>query len=75
VWLRQDEFYNKVQAAFNSQTAKDFFETNKLRALLDAHKSNKADNSRKIWTIYMFLLWHEEFFGNGNIADAQENGA
>ena len=74
VWLRQDEFYNKVQAAFNSQTAKDFFETDKLCALLDAHKSNKADNSRKIWTIYMFLLWHEEFFGNANIADAQENG-
>ena len=30
---------------------------------LDEHKAGKADNSRKIWTIYMFLVWHKQFFG------------
>ena len=29
---------------------------------LDDHKEGKADNSRKIWTIYMFLVWYEEYF-------------
>ena len=31
---------------------------------LDEHKEGKADNSRKIWTVYMFLVWYEDFFGN-----------
>ena len=27
-------------------------------------KNGKADNSRKVWTIYMFLVWYNQFFGN-----------
>ena len=26
-------------------------------------KNGKKDNSRKIWTIYMFLLWYDVYFG------------
>ena len=31
---------------------------------LNDHKNGKADNSRKIWTIYMFLVWHKKYFTN-----------
>jgi len=62
VWLRQDEYYGKVKTAFTSPAAAEFFNTTTLCALLDAHKSGKADNNRKIWTIYMFLVWYGEFF-------------
>ena len=62
VWLKQDDYYSIVKTAFESTAAQEFFNTNTLVALLDAHKAGKADNSRKIWTIYMFLLWHNEFF-------------
>ena len=37
----------------------------RLLNIFDDHKEGKADNSRKIWTIYMFLVWYEDFFGNG----------
>ena len=30
--------------------------------ILDDHKEGKKDNSRKIWTIYSFLTWYEEYF-------------
>ena len=62
VWLREDKYYDIVKTSFTSQSAKDFFNTNELIKLLDLHKSGKQDNSRKIWTIYMFLVWHKIYF-------------
>ena len=63
VWLRQDHYYNVVKSAFESPAAAEFFHVDKLITLLEDHKSGKADNNRKIWTIYTFLLWYKEFFG------------
>lgn len=63
IWLKEDKYYNKVKDAFTSPAAQEYFNTDKLLAYLDNHKKGKADNSRKIWTVYMFLVWYEEFFG------------
>jgi len=62
VWLKQDEYYNKVKNAFTSDTSKKYFNEQFLINLLDSHKEGKADNSRKIWTVYSFLVWHSVFF-------------
>lgn len=62
VWLKEDEFYNKVKKAFTSPTANKYFHTESITKYLDQHRDNKGDFSRKIWTIYMFLVWHEQFF-------------
>jgi asparagine synthase (glutamine-hydrolysing) len=43
--------------------------------LLDDHCQNKADNSRKIWTVLMFMVWHQIYvekvydFDSGTIGD------
>lgn len=66
VWLRQDAYYNKVKEAFLSAPARQFFNTDELISLLDRHKAGKADNSRKIWTVYMFLVWYDVYFGEGS---------
>ena len=63
LWLREDRYYERVKAAFESERAKEFFHTAPLLALLADHKSGKADNSRKIWTVYVFLVWYDVFFG------------
>lgn len=62
VWLKQDEYYNTVKTAFTSESAEKFFHTEKLVALLDLHKSGKSDVSRKIWTVYTFLVWYSQYF-------------
>ena len=62
VWLKQDEYYAIVKDAFTSENAKKFFDTEKLVALLDRHKSGKEDVSRKIWTVYTFLVWYNQYF-------------
>lgn len=62
VWLKEDGYYNKVKAAFTSKAAEQFFHTEKLVQLLDDHRAGKADNSRRIWTVYMFLVWYGVYF-------------
>lgn len=64
IWLREDKYYNIVKKAFTGNAAKQFFNVNEIIKLLDRHKAGKEDNSRKIWTIYMFLVWYEQFFGD-----------
>lgn len=65
VWLREDKYYNRVKEMFASKSAEEFFRTDYLNRLLEEHKSGKQDNSRKIWTVYIFLIWYERFFANG----------
>lgn len=62
VWLKEEPYYNRVKEAFTSPAAEKYFHTDKLVKLLDAHRAGKKDNSRKIWTVFMFLTWYEDFF-------------
>ena len=62
VWLRDKKYYNIVKEKFTSDTSKQFFNTDVLIKLLDDHFNNKDDNSRKIWTIYIFLIWYDLYF-------------
>ena len=63
VWLRDEHYYNVVKAMFQSPTAQKFFNTDILLGYLDEHFDEKEDNSRKIWTIYVFLVWYQIYFG------------
>ncbi|MGN1480444.1 asparagine synthase (glutamine-hydrolyzing) [Porcipelethomonas sp.] len=62
VWLKEDKYYNIVKESFTGNAAQKFFNTDLLVKLLDDHKNGKADNSRKIWTIYAFLIWYGVYF-------------
>ena len=64
VWLRDEKYYNVVKTMFKSETAEKFFNTDLLVSYLDDHFNNKEDNSRKVWTVYVFLLWYNIFFGD-----------
>lgn len=64
IWLRQADHYEQVRGAFTSPAAEQFFHTDELVRLLDQHYRGKKDNSRKIWTVYMFLVWYGVYFGD-----------
>lgn len=59
-WLKEDDTYNLVKEKF--QKSGEFFKPEKIIKLLDEHKEGKKDNSRKIWTIFSFLTWYDEYF-------------
>jgi len=62
IWLKKEKYYQKVKGYFQSEGAAQFFNTEALVKLLDAHRHGQKDNSRKIWTVFMFLLWYEVYF-------------
>lgn len=62
LWLREEKYYNIVRDAFKQDFMAQIFNTEKLLEFLERHKHGKEDNSRKIWTVFMFSLWYREFF-------------
>ncbi|MBR3630827.1 MAG: asparagine synthase (glutamine-hydrolyzing) [Oscillospiraceae bacterium] len=68
VWLKEEQYYNIVRKRFESEAGRHFFHTEQLVKLLDDHRDGKADNSRKIWTVFMFLVWYGVYFENEPIA-------
>ena len=65
VWLRDEHYYLVVREKFLSKTAQKFFNCDILLDWLDEHYSNKEDNSRKVWTVYVFLVWYDIYFKDG----------
>lgn len=60
-WLREERYYTMVKEWFTGDIAREFFNTDELVRLLDEHKAG-ADRSRKIWIVYMFLMWYKIYF-------------
>ncbi len=60
-WLKQDKYYNMVRERFESDTAKKFFNVDAIMGLLNAHREGKH-NMKRIWTIYCFLVWYDDYF-------------
>lgn len=61
-WLREDRYYSKIKSYFTSVSSRQFFNEKVILKFLNDHKSGKKNNARKIWAIYTFLVWYEEFF-------------
>ncbi len=64
VWLRDEYYYGVVKEMFLSPLAEKFFHTDILIRFLDEHYLEKEDNSRKIWTVYVFLVWYRLYFAD-----------
>lgn len=62
LWLREKKYYQQVKAVFSSDYAAQFFDTSKLLDILETHYRSKKDYGRKIWTVYVFLVWYNKFF-------------
>ena len=61
-WLREEKYYNIVKEYFTSDYAAVFFKPDALMKLLDDHFHERANNQRKIWTVFTFLVWYKRFF-------------
>ncbi len=61
-WLREEKYYNIVKEMFQSDMAKEFFNTDELLRYLDEHYTKKNNYARYIYTVYVFLIWYKKFF-------------
>ena len=51
-----------VKEKFEGSVAAQFFNQQAIMKLLDDHKAGKAANMQRIWSVYSFILWYEQFF-------------
>jgi asparagine synthase (glutamine-hydrolysing) len=58
VWLK-DELYDWAKALIQNSLTDEYINKSYVLKLLDDHKNGKRDNSRKIWTVLVFMLWHQ----------------
>ena len=66
-WFKEEDWYQQIKTAFTGETAAKYFHTKRLVKLLEEHKAGREDNSRKIWTVYAFLVWHQVFFESEDV--------
>lgn len=59
-WMKSYDIYTKIKTTFSKSN--EFFNVEEITNLLEEHYTGKKDNSRKIWTIYSFLIWYNEYF-------------
>jgi len=64
-WVKETDVYELIKKAFNSDISKELFNNKRLNKLIDNEiKPNHKDkySYKKIWTIYCFIVWYNEFF-------------
>lgn len=62
IWLADERYNADVREKFNSDMAAQFFDLDEINAIYKEYVGGNSDNWRKIWTIYTFLVWYEEYF-------------
>ena len=62
IWLADERYNADVRAKFNSDMAAQFFDVDEINAIYKDYVGGNSDNWRKVWTIYTFLVWYEEYF-------------
>lgn len=62
IWLADERYNGDVVAKFRSEMAAKFFKLDEINAILEEYLGGNSDNWRKVWTIYTFLIWYEEYF-------------
>ncbi|MGO4886669.1 asparagine synthase (glutamine-hydrolyzing) [Anaerobacillus sp. MEB173] len=62
-WLR-NELYDWAHRLINESQTDGIFNKNYVFSLLEEHSQGKKDNSRKLWVILCFMLWHSIYVEN-----------
>ena len=62
IWMADERYNGDVRRLFHSEIAEKFFNVDEIHAIFDDYVGGNSDNWRKVWTIYTFLVWYEEYF-------------
>lgn len=62
IWMADDRYNQDVKAKLNSEYAAEFFDVDEIKGIFDEYVNGNSDLWRKVWTIYTFLVWYEEYF-------------
>ena len=61
-WFREEKYYTIVKEIFEEDFTKEFFDQKLLIKMLDEHYTSKKNHCRKLWTVFVYLIWYKTFF-------------
>ncbi len=61
-WLKEEKYYKMVKEMFEEEYVCSFFDQKKICTLLEEHYKGEKNWGRKIYNIYIFLIWYKKFF-------------
>ena len=61
IYLRDDYGYEWAREIITKAQTTDLIDPTAALELLDEHRRGEADNSRQVWTLLVFMLWHDIF--------------
>lgn len=68
-WLR-DEMYDWARSIIVESQTDQYLNKDYCLQLLEDHRQQKRDNSRKLWTILSFMMWHKLYVEEDHLADS-----
>lgn len=70
VWLKSD-LGRYVREIINNAEVDKLINKKYIINLLDEHIRGKKDNSRKIWTVFMFCLWYQIYIEGKSVSELE----
>ena len=61
-WIKEEKYYKVLKEIFNRDYVDKFFDKEFINILLEDHYNNIKNNGRKIYNIYVFLVWYDVYF-------------
>ena len=62
VWMEEEPYLSMIREVFESDTARVFFDADKIVSMLNKEYLDGPGNWRKVWNIYIFLVWYKQYF-------------
>ncbi|MFA5561177.1 MAG: asparagine synthase (glutamine-hydrolyzing) [Eubacteriales bacterium] len=62
LWLREAPYAQLLRETFLESYTSQFFNRHALLAMLEEHQKGRKNYGRKLWTVYVFLVWYRLYF-------------
>lgn len=62
IWLADEKYNQDVIKKFNGEIADKFFNVEEINNIFKEYIGGNSDLWRKVWVIYTFLVWYDEYF-------------
>ncbi len=62
IWMADERYNQDVQAKLKSEICEKFFNIDEVNSIFEDYIGGNSDNWRKVWTIYTFVVWYEQYF-------------
>ncbi|GAC69509.1 asparagine synthase (glutamine-hydrolyzing) [Gordonia soli] len=60
-WLAGPELFDWAHETIRNSQTDHIFDKTAVLAMLDEHRAGTVDNSRRLWTLLVFMVWHAIF--------------